>query len=113
MAWKNKAKMHEYNKAYYWKNKDNLSIRKSEFRNGHGRFETLAQARRYRMKKLYGINESDFQALALAQCGQCAICGTACDIQSPEAESRKTPTAFRIDHDHATGAGAWSLMLVL
>jgi len=53
------------------------------------------KARRYRLKKYYGLTEEEYKTLLAKQDGVCALCG-----RPPESERQLW---FAVDHDHQTG----------
>lgn len=55
-----------------------------------------AQQRKARLKKVYGLAPSDFDAMLLALSNQCPICATPFEL-------KPGPTQCCIDHDHTTG----------
>lgn len=71
--------------------RDGLTVYCKPHHNARGK-QTLQQrggAKRYHMRRRYGIDLPEYEALLAAQGGVCAICGA----ESPN----------HIDHDHATG----------
>lgn len=63
----------------------------------NNRDRSRAAVRRWRLESLYGITPEDFDKMAEAQNGKCAICGKVPDRANPN-HSR-----LKIDHDHDTG----------
>ena len=57
--------------------------------------EYKAQAKRYWMKKRYGLAPEDADLMLMAQGNVCASCG---------AEEAGNKNGWAIDHDHTTGA---------
>jgi hypothetical protein len=54
------------------------------------RERTVDERKDYRLRRLYGITKSDYDAMYAEQAGCCAICG------------RGSPV-LHVDHDHTTG----------
>jgi len=54
--------------------------------------------RRTKLKRKYGMTESDLQALLSAQDGRCAICRVTLNLLK-----QQSGETAHIDHDHATG----------
>ncbi|MGZ4126863.1 MAG: endonuclease VII domain-containing protein [Actinomycetota bacterium] len=66
----------------YCKDCHNRRVRESVAKNGG--------ARRYHLRRKYGIEPTEFDRLLASQSGLCAVCGL--------------PNPTQVDHDHRTGA---------
>lgn len=64
-----------------------------EYKRKHYRYDPES-TRDYQLRALYGITNSDYEAMLAAQGGTCAICGIS---------KNKNGRKFAIDHDHKTG----------
>lgn len=64
------------------------------------RAERLEYGKRYRLRRDYGMTWEEFNALLVAQHGQCAICGV---LMDPPAKATKDSVAVTVDHNHDTG----------
>lgn len=52
------------------------------------------------LKRKYGINLTQYNALAAEQCGSCSICGR---VPCEDPDVSKTVQRLVVDHDHETG----------
>lgn len=69
---------------------------KTRVRRGTSSPAAYAKMRDWRLRKVHGINEDEYQAQLGAQRGRCAICG----LQAEEAANGR----LDVDHCHDTGA---------
>lgn len=60
---------------------------------------TADRVRRSKLRSIYGLERSDYDAMLHAQSGACAICR-----QVPPTDGPPSTTVLHVDHDHATGA---------
>ena len=76
----------EYNKLYYFENKERVYVRKKEYYNTKGR--------KLHLEKKYGMTIEQYNQLLIDQDYRCSIC------KIHQNESKKQ---FNVDHDHKTG----------
>lgn len=69
---------------------------KESFSNRQRRADYSQVNRERNLKQLYGLTQSEFDAMYEAQNGRCAICG---DAPAPD----RFGCLLRVDHDHGTG----------
>lgn len=54
------------------------------------------------LRRKYGITHADFEAMAAAQDGKCAICGKVPEMRRSNTQTGRTWTALVVDHCHTT-----------
>lgn len=64
------------------------------------RDERLEYAKRYRLRRDYGMTWEQFNEMLKAQHGKCGICGV---LMDPPAKATKNSVAVTVDHDHDAG----------
>ena len=78
---------------YYANNRERVKMAVRRYKKSH--FDLYSRcARRYHLKKKFGITESQFESLLAGQNGKCKICG--------RSDSGRLGS-FSVDHDHITG----------